>query len=786
MHIRRTPQNPGGEFASILPSDVSERLLSEGLSTSDLICGKKSDRNAGGEYCENYVFFDDKGLYIAAFSEKVKPKRGHKKLAAKAELLSLHTIPLSEIDTLKTERFLATGLLIYTYQGTDYAVTLFSLGLIGPFDELAKVFNAYKEGRDYQSLIEHPEEKKCPVCGKPAPPGKTFCKKCSGRSSTAKRLLVFFAPHKWKMAFIVAAMLISTGLSLYTPQIGTKKLFNDVLSGAGQSDYKTLLAGLGSIVLSVVAIRIFNQLFTIVYQYILAGMLPWVIYDIKVKIFSAMQRLSVGFFTHKQTGSLMERVTRDATNVYWFFIDGLPYLVISSVTVVGVLIIMFVTSSRLTVAVLAVAVIVGVLYPVFSKAFLRLHHRVWVKNASLSSKVSDNINGHRIIKAFSKEEDELEDFSGYSKRLMDAEIRYSNAEATVFPLLTVTVFLLGALVLGYGGILVSSGSMKLGDLLAFVVYMQMLQSPLEFLSWVLNWWARCSDSAQRMFEIIDTTPDVLERENPVILPEIKGDIDINELRFEYEPARPIIKNLNLKVRAGEMLGLVGKTGAGKTTLANLIARLYDVKEGTITIDGVDVKDLPLKQLRRSIGIVSQDIFLFIGTVADNIRYANPDASYDDIIAAAKAASAHDFIMKLPDGYETRVGSGGQDLSGGERQRISIARAIIQNPRILILDEATAAMDTETEQKIQNSLSALKTGRTTIAIAHRLSTLRDADFLAVIDDGKVAEYGTYRELMAKKGEYYKLYKMQSEALKFIGIALSPDDGEMLKEEENNNE
>ena len=235
-----------------------------------------------------------------------------------------------------------------------------------------------------------------------------------------------------------------------------------------------------------------------------------------------------------------------------------------------------------------------------------------------------------------------------------------------------------------------------------------------------------------------------------------------------------------------MLGIVGKTGAGKTTIANLISRLYDAKEGSVLIDGIDVRDIKLADIRKNVGMVSQDIYLFIGSVADNIRYAKPDASMDEVIAAAKAASAHDFIMKLPDAYETRVGSGGQRLSGGERQRISIARTIIQNPKILILDEAPAAMDTETERRIQSSLTALKKGRTTIAIAHRLSTLRDSDYLAVIDEGRVIEYGTYRELLQQKGEFYKQYKIQAEALKTIGIvsyetgAAAEDDDEKKEE------
>ena len=328
--------------------------------------------------------------------------------------------------------------------------------------------------------------------------------------------------------------------------------------------------------------------------------------------------------------------------------------------------------------------------------------------------------------------------------------------------------MLAVVMLTFGGLMVANGEMTVGTLLNFTVYLTMLVGPLDFLSWVSNWWARCVDSAQRVFEIVDAKPEIVEKEHPIEIGEVRGDIEISKLEFEYEPAQPVIKNLDLKVNAGQMLGIVGKTGAGKTTIANLIARLYDPKAGCVKIDGVDVRDLPLDTIRKNVGLVSQDIYLFIGTIADNIRYAKPDATMDEIIAAAKAASAHDFIMKLPDAYETRVGAGGHDLSGGERQRISIARTIIQNPRILILDEATAAMDTETERNIQYSLTKLMQGRTTVAIAHRLSTLRDADMLAVISEGEVVEYGSYAELLKKRGEFYKLYKIQAEALKAVGI------------------
>ncbi len=454
--------------------------------------------------------------------------------------------------------------------------------------------------------------------------------------------------------------------------------------------------------------------------------------------------------------------------------------------IIGILIVMFTMSWKLSLIALITTPILFVTLVLGDRLFRRMHHRVWVMRSRARSLVSDNINGQRVIKAFAKENDEFEHFSKESDAVRDAEVRLGVAEATLFPILDIFVLLLTTAVLASGGVMVAKGegNMTTGTLLSFIVYVNMLKEPFGFLSWISNWWSRCSDSAQRVFEIADAVPDITEKDDAVGFDNIRGDVEINELEFEYEPARPVINKLSLKVPAGTMLGIVGKTGAGKTTIANLIARLYDAKEGNVKIDGIDVRELKLSELRRNIGLVSQDIYLFIGSIADNIRYAKPDASMDEVIAAAKAACAHDFIMKLPDGYETRVGAGGQSLSGGEKQRVSIARTIIQNPKILILDEATAAMDTETERNIQASLGLLTHGRTTIAIAHRLSTLRDSDYLAVIDNGAIAEYGTYQELIKQKGEFYRLYKIQAEALKTIGIgdtetALSPEETEEEK-------
>ncbi len=784
LHIKKPP-SPNFSASGVLPAPIKEILQEAELNTDSIIYSFKSDMTEAETFGDCYFMFDEKGIYIAEFEEPQIFKKKKKKNTppSKPLLRKLTALPIDEIDEIFAEQYLATGQLTYKYQNEFFSLGYFSIGLLSKADTFRKIFNTFKDGKDYNQYIINDNDSTCQKCGAPVPNGTHFCKDCISKNSTIKRLFSFFGDVKWKMVFILLFILLSNGLNLLIPQFSTQKLYDEVLNPGNTLGYDALLKGLFTVVLSMAAIKIFNQIFTLIYQYLVAGMLPNVIYSIKIKIFKAMQRLSVGFYTHKQTGSLMERVTRDSNNIYWFFVDGFPYLIGSAITVIGIVIIMFATSVKLTLMSLIAASVIFVFYPIFNKLFRKMHHKVWVQHSRLTSKVSDNINGHRIIKAFSKEDDELNTFNKISSNVKNAEITVANAENTVFPILSVFIYLLGALVLGYGGVLcITTNELTIGELLTFVIYLQMIQQPIDFLSWVSNWWARCVDSAQRVFEIMDTEPDVKDTENPVILENFKGEVEINELQFEYEPAHPIIKNLSLKINEGEMLGIVGKTGAGKTTISNLIARLYDPKEGVVKIDGYDVKELSSKQLRKNIGIVSQDIFLFMGTIADNIRYARPDATNDEVIAAAKAASAHGFISKLPDGYETWVGSGGQDLSGGERQRISIARTIIQNPKILILDEATAAMDTETERNIQNSLSELKSGRTTISIAHRLSTLRDADKLAVIDDGECIEFGTFQELMEKKGAYYKLFKLQEEALKFIGTEQEPETDE--KEEKEN--
>ncbi len=757
-----------GKFSKSLMLELDKA----GLDTKDLICCCTGDMDNEACYCSAWLSFDAKGLYIAlGDEEEIKQKRKYKRerLEPKITVKSIQSIPLDDINSLETERYVSTGRLIINKDGEQSSVVRFSIGKIAQFENFVRAFNSYKEKGEAEILgSPDTEEKKCRKCGKPCPADKDFCKKCNKKSATALRLFKFFGGYIPQIVLIIVIMLLGAAVTVFVPQISTRSLFDDVLANPDGLPAAELMKALGVLVLSIFGVRLLNTVLTVIQQYITATIMPKVVYDIKLKIFNAMQKLSVNFYSSKQTGSLMERVVRDANNIYWFFIDGVPALIIDTATIIGVVAIMFAMSWKLSLITIGAMPLIFVCLFFGDKVFRRLHHRSWLYGARVSAMVSDNINGQRVIKAFSKEDDEYERFSNLSNEHTKADLKLSLTEATAFPILEIFVMGLSTVVLGIGGVMVAKGEMTTGTLLSYIVYLEMLRGPFDFLSWISNWWARCADSAQRVFEICDASPDITEKENAVSFENFRGDIEINELEFEYEPARPVIKKLSLNVKAGDMLGIVGKTGAGKTTIANLIARLYDAKEGCVKIDGIDVKDLKLTELRRNIGLVSQDIYLFIGSIADNIRYAKPDATMGEVIAAAKAASAHDFIMRLPDAYETRVGAGGQKLSGGERQRISIARTIIQNPKILILDEATAAMDTETERNIQNSLTQLKEGRTTIAIAHRLSTLRDANYLAVIADGEIIEYGTFSELIKQKGEFYKQYKIQSEALKTIGI------------------
>ncbi len=385
--------------------------------------------------------------------------------------------------------------------------------------------------------------------------------------------------------------------------------------------------------------------------------------------------------------------------------------------------------------------------------------------------LGDTIPGIRVVKAFNREEDEVERFIAKNREVFAENMRAVQVSSYFFPSMGF-LMAVGTIVLwAYGGYqVIVNGTIQPGELMAFIGYTWMLYNPIQALTHSSEQLQGAVTAAERLFEIMDTQPEVEEEGPKIVLPEIKGKIEFRNVSFYYEKGDPVLKDINFTIEPGQMIGLVGSSGSGKTTLINLISRFYKVTEGEILIDGVNINDIDLKSLRKQIGLVLQEPFLFHGTIAENIAYGRPDATFEEIVEAAQLANAHNFIMNLPDGYDTRIGERGVGLSGGEKQRISIARAILKNPRILILDEATSAVDTETEKLIQEAIDRLIKGRTTIAIAHRLSTLQNADRLLVLKDGQIAESGTHEELLAKPdGLFRHFVELQMEVSKSKRIA-----------------
>lgn len=563
-------------------------------------------------------------------------------------------------------------------------------------------------------------------------------------------LMSFLKPYAHYVILAVILSLSITALNL-TPPYLMKLLLDEVFA-------KRNLSMLIYIVAAFISIYALNAALGAAQNYTLSYLGQKLIYNIRVKVYEHIQRLSLGFYDRMSSGRIMTRVTDDVGRVQWFLTWGTQTLITSTLQIIGIGIIIFSMNIYLAIFALLPIPIIVVGVPLFRKRAHRAYHKVWRRWADVSSLLWDTIPGIVVVKSFTQEKFEIKRLVERLGNLVIANLKVTLLHIKFFPLLGFAISSGTAIVWWIGGQEVLRENISLGSLVAFVSYMGMFYGPVQTISNLFEPLQSSLTSSERILEIMQIEPEIKDAPDAVEF-QFKGSIMFRNVSFGYNPYIPVLSNINLEIKPGEKIGIVGPSGSGKTTLTKLLLRFYDPTEGSIYIDGVDLRKIKLQCLRSQIGLVLQDPLLFYGSIAYNIAYGKQDAAPEEIIAAAKAANVHEFAMNQPLAYDTNVGDRGWRLSGGERQRVSIARAIITEPKILILDEATSSVDTLTEKKIQEAMENLAKGRTTIIIAHRLSTLQNVDRIVVMDKGRIVEVGAHEELMKAGGLYSQLYKAQ---------------------------
>jgi len=586
----------------------------------------------------------------------------------------------------------------------------------------------------------------------------------AGRESTVMfRLLRYLAPYRRQVVIGLTAAAVVTLASLVPPYLAGYVLDRIVRpSQEGRLDRSTAMHLAWIAVAAMALLYIVRQVAAHIRLRLMSVLGELVARDLRTELYAHIQRSSLAFFSRKKTGSLISRVTADTDRLWEFIAFGVVDVSLSVVMLIGLGAVLLTLDWRLgLVMTLPVPVFCWMIYR-HGESLNGLFIRTWRKWSRVTDVLSDTIPGIRVVKAFNQETREIDRFVARNDDVTDEINRIHQLWTTFWPLLMFAVHATTVLVwvLAVPRLLGTGHPLSAGVFVSFLLYTTMFVAPIEVIGQMVRTINRATSSAHRVFEVLDSEPEVKDRPNPVRLSPVKGRVTFANVTFAYDGVRQVLKGVSFNVQPGELIGLVGPSGGGKSTVVSLIARFYDVSGGAVLVDGVDVRQLDTGHYREQIGMVLQDPYLFHGTVLENIRYGLPSASLGAVVEAAKAANAHDFICKLGQGYDTVVGERGHTLSGGERQRVSIARAILHDPRILILDEATSAVDTETEHQIQEALDRLIAGRTVFAIAHRLSTLRRASRLFVIAQGKLAESGTHRELLGNpNGIYRRLYEMQ---------------------------
>lgn len=574
-------------------------------------------------------------------------------------------------------------------------------------------------------------------------------------SRKTKKFLSYYKPYLGLFAADMFFAFIASAISLVYPMI-VRYITNDVLVNYEISESAPIIIKLLFAMLGLAILEYISTYFTAYKGHMMGAKME---YDMRKDIFEHYQKLSFTFYDNQKVGQLMTRITNDLFDVTELCHHGPEDIIISLIKFVGAFFILIHINVPLTLIVFAFIPLMFIFALFMRKRMRRAFKRNRESIAEINAQIEDNLSGIRVVKSFANESVEMDKFAIGNNRFIESKRNSYKAMGAFHSGLTLFTALINVGVIGGGGLFIAYDIINVGDLLTFLLYVNTLIEPVRKLINFTEQYQNGMSGFNRFYEILEIEPDIVDKPEAVSIKDVKGDIEFKNVSFKYNEAKEdVFRNINLKVDAGEYVALVGSSGVGKTTMCSLIPRFYEVSEGAITVDDIDIRDIKLKSLRDNIGVVQQDVYLFAGTVLENISYGKPDVTKEDIILAAKSANAHDFIMELPDGYYTDIGQRGVKLSGGQKQRLSIARVFLKNPPILIFDEATSSLDNESEKVVQDSLEKLAMNRTTFVIAHRLSTIKNAKRILVLTEEGITESGTHQELLAMDGVYAGLYRL----------------------------